>query len=59
MGNLIVGIVLLLVILNAFRMLRKQKKRMKGWKCTGNCDECKMPCQAKRIYHKDDPAPEK
>lgn len=28
MGNIIVGIVLLAVILNAFRMLRKQKKHI-------------------------------
>lgn len=56
MGSIIVGIILLAVILNAFRMLHKQKKRMKDWKCTGDCDTCKMPCQAKRIYHKDDSA---
>lgn len=54
MGSIIVGIVLLAVVLNAFWALHKQKKRMKGWKCTGDCDNCKMLCQAKRIYHKDD-----
>lgn len=56
MGSIIVGIVLLAVIFNAFRMLNKQKKHMKEWKCPGNCDTCKMKCQAKSIYHKHDSA---
>lgn len=55
MGNIIVGILVLAVVLNAFRMVHGQKKRMKGWKCTGDCGTCKTPCQAKRIYHKETP----
>lgn len=54
MGSVIVGIVLLAVVLNAFRLLHKQKARMKDWKCTGDCDACQVPCQAKRIYRKGD-----
>lgn len=57
MGSIIVGIVLLAIVLNAVRMLHKQKTRMKDWRCTGDCGSCKVPCQAKRIYNKDDSAP--
>lgn len=57
MGSIIIGIVLLAIVLNALRMLRKQKARMKDWECTGDCDNCKVPCQAKSIYRKGDSAP--
>lgn len=53
MGTIIVGIIVLAVVLNAIRMLHKQMKRMKDWKCEGDCDTCKTPCQAGCIYHKD------
>ncbi len=53
MGTVIVGIIILAFVLNGIRMFRKQMKCIKGWKCTGNCDSCNVPCQAKRIYHRD------
>lgn len=59
MGNIIVGVILFAVVVNAVRMLHKQKERMKDWKCTGDCDTCKTPCQAKRIYYKDNSGPDR
>lgn len=44
MGTIIVGIIVLAVVLNAIRMLHKQMKRMKDWKCEGDCDTCKTLC---------------
>lgn len=55
MGEILVGIILLALVFNALRMVRGQKKRMKDWKCTGDCDTCQTPCQAKRIYHRETP----
>ena len=46
MGSIIVGVVVLALALNALRMVRGQKKRMKDWGCAGDCDACKTPCQA-------------
>lgn len=54
MGTIIVSIILLAVILNAIRLFCKQMKRIKNQNCMGDCNNCKTPCQAKRIYHIDD-----
>lgn len=59
MGTIIVSIILLAVVLNAIRVFYKQMKRMKKQNCTGDCKNCKTPCQAKRIYHIDDSGPDK
>lgn len=59
MGTIIVGIIILAVVLNAIRMILKQMKHMKNQNCTGDCNTCKTPCQAKRIYHIDDSNPDK
>lgn len=53
MGSIIVGVILLAVMINAVRTIRRQKKRLKEWNCIGDCDSCKTPCQVKRIYHRD------
>ena len=53
-GSIIVLVVLLLVAGNAVCTLSRQKKRMKGWTCQGDCKTCKIPCQAKRIYNIDE-----
>ncbi len=53
MGSIIVGVILLAVMINAARTVRRQKKRLEEWNCTGDCDSCKTPCQVKRIYHRD------
>jgi len=59
MGTIIVGIIVLAVVLNAIRVFHKQIKRMKNQNCTGDCNNCKTPCQAKRIYHIDDSDPDR
>lgn len=59
MGTIIVGIILLAIVLNAIRVFYKQMKRMKNQNCTGDCINCKTPCQAKRIYHIDGSGPDK
>lgn len=59
MGNVIVGIILLIIVLNAARMVYTQNKRMREQKCPGNCDICQIPCQAKRIYHRNGSGPSK
>lgn len=55
MGTVIIAIIIVLVAWNAVRTVGRQKKRMKGQSCPGDCASCKTPCQAKRIYHTADP----
>nr|WP_325185420.1 FeoB-associated Cys-rich membrane protein [uncultured Oscillibacter sp.] len=55
MSGITVGVILLAVMINAARTVRRQKKRLEEWNCTGDCDNCKTPCQVKRIYHGDVP----
>ena len=59
MGTIVVGIIVLAVVLNAIRVFHKQIKRMKNQNCTGDCNTCKIPCQAKRIYHMDNSNPDR
>ena len=55
MGNLLVGAIILAAALHAVRTVHAQKKRMKDWKCTGDCGNCQMPCRVKSIYRRETP----
>lgn len=59
MGTIVVGIIVLAVVINALRMFLNQINHMKNQNCTGDCNSCKMPCQAKHIYHIDDSDPDR